>query len=163
MNGSLITFGPSQNNLLHWPNLIHNPFAYPDDEAPIEHIKSARSKTNKQKTDNLRIHLYIQSKKMNWNKSRQLFHQHDTDSYSLESLKSSFSLTSVFHHLIPVAAGITVATNVSVDIVLIVFHNYRLRSVSHCGLSGITVRKLVCTWTGGEWKANLLIKSSKTR
>ena len=41
VNGSLRTFEPSQNNLIHWPNSIQNLFARADNEAPIEHIKSA--------------------------------------------------------------------------------------------------------------------------
>ena len=68
-------------------------------------------------------------------------------------LIGSFNLSTDFRHLIQVTAGIAVATNVSDDIILIWFHDYRLRSVSHCGLSGISVRKLISILTGGKWKA----------
>ena len=101
---------------------------------------------------NSRIALYNQSTKMKFITSQQLFHKHGSDSHSLESLKSIFSRTSFFHRLIRVTADIAVATSVSVDIILIWLHNYRMRSVSHCGLSGISVRKLISTWTGREWK-----------
>ena len=102
---------------------------------------------------NSRIALYNQSTKMKFITSQQLFHKHGSDSHSLESLKSIFSRTSFFHRLIRVTADIAVATSVSVDIILIWLHNYRMRSVSHCGQSGISVRKLISTWTGGEENA----------
>ena len=138
VNGSLRTFEPSQNNLIHWPNSIHNPFAYANREAPTEHIKSRMS--NKQTTTTTHTHNRKTIPELHCiltARRRICTHQTAASRNIIPThirLIGSFNLSTDFRHLIQVTAGIAVATNVSVDIIFIWFHKYGLRSVSHCWL-----------------------------
>ena len=97
VNGSLRTFEPSQNNLIHWPNSIHNPFAYANREAPTEHIKSRMS--NKQTTTTTHthnrktipeLHCILTARRRICTRQTSCFTKYNSDSYSLDWLIQSF-------------------------------------------------------------------------